>query len=107
MITSSNLYLFTWICYAVTSIMLLLFDISVNLTSITLNSHPMKLKDGEIVYADWMPQKDQDTGKIQSNVIHFWSHRQLLNSSDCKVSKLWYSSFFETNFQSYVFNVFS
>jgi hypothetical protein len=23
-------------------------------------------EDGEIVYVDWMPQKDQDTGKIQS-----------------------------------------
>lgn len=26
-------------------------------------------EDGEIVYADWMPQKDQDTGKIQSELI--------------------------------------
>ena len=23
-------------------------------------------EDGEIVYVDWMPQKDQDSGKIQS-----------------------------------------
>ena len=23
-------------------------------------------QDGEVVYVDWMPQKDQDTGKIQS-----------------------------------------
>ena len=25
-------------------------------------------QDGEIVYVDWMPQKDQDTGKTQSNM---------------------------------------
>jgi hypothetical protein len=23
-------------------------------------------EDGEVVYVDWMPQKDQDSGKIQS-----------------------------------------
>lgn len=26
-------------------------------------------QDGEIVYVDWMPQKDQDTGKIQSKIF--------------------------------------
>ena len=25
-------------------------------------------QDGEVVYVDWMPQKDQDTGKIQSKL---------------------------------------
>jgi hypothetical protein len=32
-------------------------------------------EDGEIVYADWMPQKDQDSGKIQSNflIMHYQS----------------------------------
>ena len=26
-------------------------------------------EDGEIVYVDWMPQKDQDSGKIQSKML--------------------------------------
>ena len=33
----------------------------------TVNTHfYVGTEDGEIVYVDWMPQKDQDSGKIQS-----------------------------------------
>ena len=28
-------------------------------------------QDGEVVYVDWMPQKDQDTGKIQSKKSYY------------------------------------
>ena len=27
------------------------------------------LQDGELVYIDWMPAKDQESGKIQSKVL--------------------------------------
>lgn len=29
----------------------------------------MSLQDGEVVYVDWMPQKDQDSGKLQSEIF--------------------------------------
>lgn len=41
----------------------------IKLRNLDTHFHPMNFKDGEVVYADWMPQKDQDTGKIQSNVL--------------------------------------
>ena len=30
------------------------------------------MQDGELVYVDWMPQKDQDSGKLQSKIFEVW-----------------------------------